>query len=445
MKRTKSSVIIILFFSLILVAYATYTRYDHLKDTMEIQDSILQLVALKSASAEWNIELNKIHNDNFAHYDSLNEAALKYEKEMKLFLKASEKIQRSAPQLAINLVDLSSKKKSSMEGYLSEVAVVRNSLKFLDTSLFLLHSQYQHNVEIIKFLSHAQHRLSILIASNQSIYLKKQQTIDECNNCTLRQNDAISNVNHHLNILKDKILLSHQARSAFYNTEHESVLNELFEHLSSLYVEADMQHQSIQSQVFAFTVILIITVAILLIFLYWLYRTIEGHRVAGTTDPLTGLYNRKKLFDNLKTQIPLHKKSRNKLALLFIDLDNFKNINDAHGHDVGDRLLQLLSKRLTSNVRTKDLIYRIGGDEFIILMRELPTIESAEHIAENLLSICNKPYLIDDINCSATLSIGISISPEHSQEPNELLKYADEAMYKSKSKGKGQVTIWSDK
>lgn len=445
MKKIKLKIIlIILSFSLILTIYGAYHRYGNLKNTVEIQNSIFQLIALKSANAEWNIELNKIHSDNFIHYDLLNDAALKYEQEMLLFLSVSSNINASIQKSATNLLELSLQKKKSMNNYLSEVAIARNSLKFLDTSLFLLHSEYKNDVEIIKFLHHAQHRLSRLIASNQSIQLKEQNFSSDCNNCNLEKNKVILSVKQHLDLLKKQIQLSHNARSDFYNIEHKQLLTDLFEQLSSLYRRANLMEHSLQSQVLTFSVILVFIVTMLSILLYWLYRSIEVHRVVGVTDSLTGLHNRKRLFEDLTSLIPLHKKSQVKLGLLFIDLDGFKNVNDTHGHEVGDKLLKLLSERLTSNVRKGDLIYRIGGDEFIVLIQKLPTSKFVESIVENLLIKCNKPYLINNISCNVTLSIGISISPDHTEEVNELLKYADEAMYSSKRKGKGRFIIWSN-
>jgi len=445
MKKIKLTLILItLSLSLILAIYGAYYRYGNLKDTVEIQNSIFQLVALKSANAEWDMELNKIHSNNFSHYDSVNEAAVKYEKEMALFLKTLSKIESSIQKSTINLTNLSLQKKNSMNSYLSEIAVTRNSLKFLDTLLFSLHAQYENDGEITKFLSHAQYRLSALIASNQNIYLKEQKKPNKCNNCSFKQNDAIFRVNQHLNILNNQVLLSLTAKNDFYNSKHKELLTELFNELSSIYVAADMKHQTIQSQVLTFASILVVTVVTLLILLYWLYRTIEGHRTAGITDPLTGLYNRKKLFENLSELIPSHTLSNKKLAFLFIDLDGFKNVNDTHGHDIGDKLLQQLSARLMSSVRKQDSIYRIGGDEFIILVQELQALEYAESIAENLLKKCNKPYRLNNVNCQVTLSIGVSLFPDHTKEANKLLKYADEAMYSSKRKGKSIVTTWGN-
>lgn len=444
MKKIKLIFTFITLSALIVIAInIAYERYSSLKNTMKIQSSIFQLVELKSANAQWDFELNRIHSDNFPHFDLVNEAAIKHQEEMKLFMNASKSIQGSIYATTTTLAKLSSLKKERMNAYLSEIALTRNSLTFLDTLLFSLHSKYKNDQAIIQFLAYAQYQLSGLIALNQNIYMKEQAYNGDCNSCNEKQNEAVRKVNQHLNILRDRILLSQSSRQAFYDPEHAKLLAQLFEKLSLIYVKADTKHQTVQTQVLTFTVILIATVVTLLVLLYWLYRTIDGHRKAGITDPLTGLYNRKKLFESLQHQIPLHEKLGSKLALLFIDLDGFKSVNDTHGHDVGDKLLKRLSARLISGVRKQDSIYRIGGDEFVILVQELHNPEDAIFIAETLLKKCSKPYKLHKYSCTVTLSIGISLFPEHAQEPKNLLKYADEAMYTSKNKGKNMVTTWS--
>lgn len=444
MKQIKLIFIFITLSSIIAFAInSAYERYSSLTNTMKIQSSIFQLVALKSANMQWDFELNRIHSDNFPHFDLVNEAATKYQEKMKLFINASKNIQGAINMPTTALAKLSSLKKERMNAYLSEIALTRNSLTFLDTLLFSLHSNYKNDQAIIKFLAYAQYRLSSLIALNQNIYMKEQAYNGNCYSCNAKQNEAVHKVNQHLDILRDRILLSQKSRQAFYNPEHAKLLAQLFTELSLIYVKADTKHQTVQTQVLTFTVILVATVVTLLVLLYWLYRTIDGHRKAGITDPLTGLYNRKKLFESMQDQIPLHENSGSKLAVLFIDLDGFKSVNDTHGHNVGDKLLKRLSARLISGVRKQDSIYRIGGDEFVILLQELHNPDDAEFIAEGLLKKCSKPYKLHKYSCTVTLSIGISLFPEHTQEPNNLLKYADEAMYISKKKGKNMVTRWS--
>lgn len=437
-------IFVLLSLAIMLAIYGTYNRYSDLKGTMGIQNSIFQVVELRSADAKWNFELNRIHSNNFPHYDLVNQAAKNYQAELQLFLQMSSNIQGPLQNIGVELNRLSKDKQRLMNDYLSDIAITRNSFKFLDTLLFSLHETYQDDDEFLKFLAYAQYQVSIYVALNQNIQLKQHKGYNSCGQCDMDQKKAFNKVNLHLGLLKDKVLLSNQAKDDFYNPEHTLLLTFLLDELSMAYVEAEAEHKTIQSQILIITTILVITVVTLLGFLYWIYRTIEGHRRAGITDPLTGLYNRKKLFENLQPLMDLHHKSGKNLALLFIDLDGFKLINDTHGHDIGDKLLQRISARFNQHVRKQDCIYRIGGDEFVILIKELEALDIAEAIAKEILTKCRKSYKLDDKLCDITLSIGISLFPDHTQTPKQLIRYADEAMYQAKSHGKNQVKTWSD-
>lgn len=431
-----------LLMAIMLTSYISYNRYTNLQDTMEIQHSIFQLVELRSANAQWDFELNRIHSDNFPHFDLVNAATVIYENEMAILLSMSGHTPGPISKIESELVTLSAAKKERMKDYLTEVALTRNSLKFLDTLLFYLNSKYVGDDTFVKFLAQAQYQLSMYVALNQNIKLKQHMENELCSQCNAEQRQAYDKVKLHLSLLKNKILLSHRAKDAFYNPEHAKLLTSLFDELSQAYVEEESKHQNIQAQILTITGILVLAVIMLLSLLYWIYRTIEGHRTAGITDPLTGLYNRKKLFDGLQSLMDNHDKSGKKLALLFIDLDGFKSVNDTFGHDVGDKLLQRLANRLNKSVRKYDSIYRIGGDEFVILLQELDKADMASSIAKDILERCNQPYQLESNLCHITLSIGISLYPNHTRLPKKLIRYADEAMYQAKSQGKSRVEIW---
>lgn len=438
-------ILIVLSSTLIISIYGTYKRYSNLQNTMDIQNTIFQLVKLKSADAVWNYELNSIHSDNFPHFDRVNKAANNYQKEMISFLDISRNIQEPLDHFTTLLPTLSLQKKSRMNDYLSEVAIIRNSLKFLDTLLFSLNTEAENNKFVLKFLADAQYQLSKSIALNQRIYLKEQVNSKLCIHCTEQQMKTANTINKHLKILNDQIVLSHQARDEFFNTEHSELLTNLFDELSLIYVKTDAKHETIKSQILTFTSILVITVVTLFLLFYLLYRTIDAHRTAGITDPLTGLYNRKRLIESLPLFIASHLKSGKQFSLLFIDLDGFKYVNDTHGHYIGDKLLQKLSTRLTSNVRKQDSIYRIGGDEFVVVVQGINNAKVAQYVAENLLTKCNREYELEGKKCNVTLSIGVSLFPDHAETPDDLLKCADEAMYFSKNHGKDRVTVWNKK
>ncbi len=154
-------------------------------------------------------------------------------------------------------------------------------------------------------------------------------------------------------------------------------------------------------------------------------------------DPLTGLPNRILFFDLIHQVLAEAKRDRNIFALLYIDMDDFKPINDTYGHEAGDRLLQEVSKRLVSSMRASDPIARIGGDEFIGICRTITTPEEAELVARKIIAILSEPFDLKGHCCSLGVSIGIGIYPADGEDAGTLLNRADEAMYRVKKSGKG--------
>jgi diguanylate cyclase (GGDEF)-like protein/PAS domain S-box-containing protein len=151
----------------------------------------------------------------------------------------------------------------------------------------------------------------------------------------------------------------------------------------------------------------------------------------ATHDPLTTLANRYLLFDHIEQAIFHANTNKCYLALLFIDINKFKQINDLLGHDQGDRYLQTLASILVENVRASDTVARIGGDEFVVLFetfnRSTLAVKQAEKIADLIKSE------VDPVNHSVTVSIGISLYPKNGHDPETLLKAADQAMYEAKN------------
>jgi diguanylate cyclase (GGDEF)-like protein len=152
-------------------------------------------------------------------------------------------------------------------------------------------------------------------------------------------------------------------------------------------------------------------------------------------DFLTGLPNRALLTDRLAQSIALARRHLKRVALLFLDLDKFKEINDWLGHSVGDQLLQSAAKRLEACVRHSDTVSRHGGDEFVVLLSEIEAARDAACAAEKLLKAMAEPHLIGDQRLNITMSIGISIYPDDGDEAEALLSNADIAMYHAKRGG----------
>jgi len=164
-------------------------------------------------------------------------------------------------------------------------------------------------------------------------------------------------------------------------------------------------------------------------------------------DPLTRLPNRRLLLDRLRQALASANRSRHEGALLFIDLDNFKTLNDTRGHDIGDQLLQEVAQRLVSCVREGDTVARLGGDEFVIMLEDLSrnlqeAATQTELIAENVLSALTRPYLLAGQNERSTPSIGATLFNGHQDSVEELLKRADLAMYQAKAAGRNTVRFF---
>lgn len=155
-------------------------------------------------------------------------------------------------------------------------------------------------------------------------------------------------------------------------------------------------------------------------------------------DPLTGLSNRKFFYEQLSESINWSKTHNFMLALLFIDLDGFKKINDTLGHDFGDRLLVIIAQRLKNTLRTSDIVSRLGGDEFTVILKSITNTEVAGRIAGKILSVVTEPIALDQQITQVSASIGISIYPINSDNGETLIKQADTAMYRAKHLGKNR-------
>lgn len=165
-------------------------------------------------------------------------------------------------------------------------------------------------------------------------------------------------------------------------------------------------------------------------------------------DTLTDLPNRALLIERLQSGLKKSRKNHSSAALLFIDLDNFKTLNDSYGHDVGDDFLKAVANRLLKIVRESDTVARLGGDEFVVLLDDLGTdqaiaIESANQITKKVQTVLNEPYELSGIKHSSTPSIGVAMIDQYSESPSSVLKDADTAMYRSKKMGKNRITFYN--
>lgn len=159
-------------------------------------------------------------------------------------------------------------------------------------------------------------------------------------------------------------------------------------------------------------------------------------------DALSGLPNRMLFADRLQRSLVMAKRDKAKIALMFVDLDKFKPINDTFGHDIGDQLLKDVAKRMQNCLRESDTVSRMGGDEFVVLLSAVATEQDAIPVAEKVLYALSLPFEIYGHGIEISASIGVATYPEHGDDEKQLIKNADIAMYYAKSSGRNNVTLY---
>ncbi len=130
------------------------------------------------------------------------------------------------------------------------------------------------------------------------------------------------------------------------------------------------------------------------------------------------------------------------VGALFLDLDGFKPINDAHGHNIGDEVLRTVAARICAAVRLQDTVARLGGDEFFVLLEDLENLQEAAQVAERVLKTLHEPVIIQGIRLQVGASIGMAFYPQDAQNAEDLIQHADHAMYQAKTAGKGQYALY---
>jgi diguanylate cyclase (GGDEF)-like protein len=174
------------------------------------------------------------------------------------------------------------------------------------------------------------------------------------------------------------------------------------------------------------------------------YRRNAESQYRAHHDVLTELPNRTLFSDRLQQALAVSKRQQSKLAILFVDLDNLKTVNDVYSHNAGDAMLQQVARRMKGCVRDSDTVARFGGDEFVLLLPGVDSENQALQIAEKIRLALTAPIDVEGVSLSTSASIGIALYPEHGQNETDLINNADIAMYEAKSSGRNQIKVFGD-
>ena len=175
-----------------------------------------------------------------------------------------------------------------------------------------------------------------------------------------------------------------------------------------------------------------------------LFNTTSELTQIANNDELTGLPNRRLLEDRMAQAIKTAGRTRQIVAVLFLDLDYFKIVNDTYGHPVGDQLLRLVATRLKGLLRAEDTVARIGGDEFVILLSNLTSDLQAITMAEKVVKVLTEPFQLSGKSLNIGVSVGVALYPEHDTNEKNLIRHADNAMYAAKRQGRSCYALYRD-
>jgi|GEM_PF-1627958 len=217
----------------------------------------------------------------------------------------------------------------------------------------------------------------------------------------------------------------------------------LIHYESGTFIQSDVAENIVNLNIFLLTHILL--VLIIGTIFDEKHRLVEQLQSIAHYDYLTGLPNRYLLRNEIHRAVSLCRTHHTKSAICYIDLDDFKPVNDAYGHHFGDMLLQETTHRITRHLSTDDSFLRLGGDEFLVIFNRLDSIDEALQRLDAIMSDTTKPLIIEGKTMQISLSIGVAVCPDDGENVKELMEKADHAMYKAKTEGKNTIRIHHNK
>jgi diguanylate cyclase (GGDEF)-like protein len=441
---------IVYFLTAILAAMILFLMYlEFKKANQKLQQNVIHsyVNTLEKLDADLDRQVLRMNSWYFSNYDALNQAHTEYMVALRNPPLLPSKLKTAIP----NLRQLLDEKFSIIEKLKSNNAVLHNSLNYLpqvaDIINDALEQAYQEKtlslMQVTTLRQYMQRKIFDGVTGQFVNYQRKAlgeaPAVDELPANIL---PLWNNANTHIQVLLDL-----KQRDWDLNEQLEvlrlqddlDIMNRFFtEHLEDI----DNNQQQRKRWLIVYFLIALMVMLVLTFALQYYRKQHSLHKDQALTEPLTGLGNRRKLEQEVPNYIAQAKLNDSQVGVFFLDLDGFKLVNDTLGHKRGDQLLQEIAAKLKTSLRQNDLVTRIGGDEFVMVVPNA-NIEILERIALNTLSLCNMKidHKTEVIEVSA--SIGVSYYPVDTQQASELIEYADHAMYQAKSDGKSCIRFFS--
>lgn len=447
MNSFKRTVCVLITTLVVMVLFLTYLEFK--KANQKLQQSVIHsyVSTLEKLDADLDRQVLRMNSWYFSNYDALNQAYTDYMLALKSPPLLPAKLKTAIPNLRLLLDE----KFSIIEKLKSNNAVLHNSLNYLPEIADLvndaLEQAYQEKqlslIQLTIFRQYMQRKIFDGV-TGQFVNYKRRDLGKAPNEQTLPLHvlPLWNNANTHI-----RVLLDLKQRDWKLNEQIETlrlqddldIMNRFFtEHLQ--YIDAQQQQQKMWLIIYfliALMVMLVLTFA-----LQYYRKQHRLHKDQALTEPLTGLGNRRMLEQEVPVYVAQAKLNNSEVGVFFLDLDGFKLVNDTLGHKRGDQLLQEIATKLKASLRHNDLVTRIGGDEFVMVVPNA-NIEILKRIARNTLKLCNIKVDHETEVIEISASIGVSHFPMDAQQSAQLLEYADHAMYQAKSDGKSCIRFFS--
>ena len=437
--------LVVLFIALLSYNYVEVKTVDYKTQQNQIHRYISKL---EKADANLDRQVLRMDSWYFSNYDKVNVAYKEY-----LSILDKPPILPKALKVTIPKIKRSLKVKHVLiEKLKSSNAVLRNSVNYLPELVSALDldidnalgngevnlkqaSMLRHSVQNIVF-----HGVTRQLISRINI---KPNLASPVENLPLGLQSSWHDMQKHI-----EVLVKYKQRDEDLNDQLEKAqLSSELEMLNSLFaghlLELEENQQLQKWWLIGYFLVAITLIIVLFLAVRYYRKQHSVHRLESLTDPLTGLGNRRKLTEQIPVYLARAKQNNDTVGILFIDLDGFKSVNDSMGHKRGDQLLQKIAANMQTSLRQNDLITRIGGDEFVVVI-PCASASNLKRIAQNLINICTitVDYMNQELKVSA--SIGVSCFPDDTRRPNELLEFADKAMYEAKLNGKSCIAFYID-